>query len=93
MFVFFSSILQDVLILSQFTESNGRLMSQPDTGLCSYSYRKVKSMVNQAHSAMLLPRPPEYKSYGPWDDLNHYYGFPRRIRDRPKSVIKKEYWK
>ncbi|KAH9423143.1 mitochondrial ribosomal protein S18A [Dermatophagoides pteronyssinus] len=83
----------DVLILSQFTESNGRLMSQPDTGLCSNSYRKVKSMVNQAHSAMLLPRPPEYKSYGPWDDLNHYYEFPRRIRDRPKSVIKKEYWK
>ena len=85
--------MQDVLILSQFTESNGRLMSKNDTGLCGYSYANIKRLVNQAHSARLLPRPPEYKSYGPWDDLNHYYEWPRRIRDQPKSVIKKEYWK
>lgn len=67
-------------------------MMQHETGVCNYSYNTLKRLVKQAQSAQLLPRPPEYISYGPWDNLNHYYEYPTRIRDRPKSVIKEKYW-
>lgn len=85
--------LKDVLILNQFIESNGTLMTQEVTGLCRRSYKKVEKLVEQAQSARLLPRPPDYVSYGPWDDLNKYYEYPQRKRDQPMKVVKKEYWK
>ena len=82
----------DILILHQFVETNGRLMPREVTGLCIRSYDKVKKMVRQAHSARLLPRPPEFEVNGPWDDLNRYYQTPRRHRDVPMRIIRKEYW-
>ena len=68
-------------------------MDQSVTGLCARSYAKIKYLVKQAQKAKLLPRPPGYVTDGPWDDLNTYFEFPKRHRDQPMRIIKKEYWK
>lgn len=81
------------MILNQFVNPDGRMMLPHETQLCKKSYRKVQKLIKLAQSAMLMPRSPEYECYGPWDNLNHYYEFPKRIRDKPKSIIKREYWK
>ncbi|KAJ6223942.1 hypothetical protein RDWZM_002487 [Blomia tropicalis] len=82
----------DVLILEQFIESNGTLIAREFTGLCHKSYAKVRTLVKQSQKAKLLPRPPNYESPGVWDDLARYYEYPKRTRDQPMNVIKKEYW-
>lgn len=68
-------------------------MFHNDTGLCFKSYMKVKKLVKLAQTAKLLPRPPDFVVNGRWDNLNTYYEFPKRIRDQPISIIKKEYWR
>lgn len=78
--------------MHQFIESNGRLMPREVTSLCHRSYQKVKKLVGQAQAARLLPRSPEYESFGPWDNLNRYYEARRRQRDQPMRIIRKEYW-
>lgn len=82
-----------MLILSQFVESNGEVMSQKTTGLCNKMHKKVQRLVLQSQRSKLMPRPLNFESYGPWDELNTYYEFPVRYRDQPMRLIKQEYWK
>ncbi|KAH9407949.1 Structural constituent of ribosome [Tyrophagus putrescentiae] len=82
----------DVLILQQFIESEGTLMRREVTGLCHRSHAKVKGLVAQAQAARLLPRPPGHVSTGPWEEENRYFEWPRRRRDQPMRVIRKEFW-
>lgn len=67
-------------------------MPREMTGLCHRSYAKVKTLVGQAQAAKLLPRQPNYESSGPWDEENRYYEYPRRHRDQPMRIIRKEFW-
>jgi len=83
----------DVMILSQFIESSGKLMAFEDTGLCGGKYWLVKQLVKDAQVAQLLPRPPDYEVFGPWDHLNTYHDWPPRFRDQPMRIVKPEYWK
>jgi len=83
----------DVLILNQFIESNGKLMSAAESGLCFRQYGKVKHLVRQAQKCQLLPRPSDYEVFGPWDSLNTYIDVMKRKRDQPMEIIKPEYWR
>ncbi|RWS15336.1 28S ribosomal protein S18a: mitochondrial-like protein [Dinothrombium tinctorium] len=83
----------DILILRQFINSDGTLMSLQDSGLCGRKYKLVQTLVNKAQKCRLLPRPPHYQVYGPWDNFNTYYDWPPRYRDQPMRVIRPEYWK
>lgn len=67
-------------------------MSREVTGLCARSYAKVANLVKQAQAARLMPRPPGYEVTGPWEDENRYFEWPRRNRDQPMRIIRKEYW-
>jgi ribosomal protein S18 len=82
----------DVLILSQFTHPDGSLMNCEDTGLCNGKYKLVRKLVAQAHLAQLLPRPPNYEIWGPWQNLKTYQEWPPRYRDQPMRQVKPEYW-
>lgn len=82
----------DVLILSQFLEKDGSLLTYHETRLCSKQYKKVKTLIAQAQRCNLMPRPADYLVPGAWHDLNTYIE-PDRKRDQPMKVIKKEYWK
>ncbi|CAG2119455.1 unnamed protein product [Medioppia subpectinata] len=82
----------DVLILRQFIESNGKQMPQSITGLCNRMHQRVHQLVKKAQKCQLLPRPPDYQSYGPWDELNTYYEWPERRRDRPMDIIEPKFW-
>ncbi|CAG2175319.1 unnamed protein product [Oppiella nova] len=82
----------DVLILKQFVESSGKVMPQSITGLCSRMHNRVIQLVKKAQTCQLLPRPHDYQSYGPWDQLNTYYEWPRRRRDQPMEIIEPKYW-
>ena len=80
------------MILQQFVESDGKVMPQSVTGLCNFSYKKITKLVKEAQTSKLLPRPKDYPIYGAWNELNTYFEYPKRPRDRPMKVIKKEYW-
>lgn len=82
-----------MLILSQFIEPNGKMMEKNATGLCNGKYRLVKKLVRQAQLSQLLPRPPDFESYGPWDNLKTYHEWPSRYRDQPMRQVHPEYWK
>lgn len=82
----------DVMILSQFLEEDGSLLTYHETKLCSRQYILVKNLVKQAQRCNLLQRPDDYLVPGPWHDLNTYLE-PDRQRDQPMKVIKKEYWR
>ena len=83
---------KDVLILNQFVESNGKVMPQSITGLCNKMNARVNQLVKKAQTCKLLPRPADYKSYGPWDQLNTYYEWPVRVRDQPIKLVEPKYW-
>ncbi|RWS26323.1 28S ribosomal protein S18a-like protein, partial [Leptotrombidium deliense] len=83
----------DVLILKQFINSDGSMMSLADSGLCGRKYRLVSTLVQQAQKCRLLPCPEDTPVFGPWEQYNRYIDFPKRYRDQPMRVIKKEYWK
>jgi hypothetical protein len=68
-------------------------MPQKITGLCNRSYNTVRNLVLKAQRCQLMPRPADYQSYGPWDELNTYYEYPVRYRDQPMRIIKPEFWK
>jgi len=68
-------------------------MPQKTTGLCNLMHKKVEILVKQAQRCQLLPRPSDYESFGPWDELNTYFEYPERYRDQPMRIIKPEYWK
>ncbi|XP_054169043.1 39S ribosomal protein S18a, mitochondrial-like [Oppia nitens] len=82
----------DILILQQFVESDGKVMPRSVTGLCERMHQKVYNLVNKAQRCQLMPRPLDYQSFGPWDQLNTYYEWPPRVRDKPKSIIEPRYW-
>jgi hypothetical protein len=82
----------DVLILSQFTEPDGSLMELHHTKLCRSKYRLVKKLVEQAQQARLLPRPADFETWGPWDNLNTYVDWPPRFRDQPMKQVEPAYW-
>ncbi|XP_053238845.1 39S ribosomal protein S18a, mitochondrial isoform X1 [Podarcis raffonei] len=46
---------EDVLLLSQFITSEGRMLPRRVTGLCTEEHRKVEVCVKMAHRAGLLP--------------------------------------
>ncbi|XP_053246928.1 28S ribosomal protein S18a, mitochondrial-like [Podarcis raffonei] len=46
---------KDVLLLSQFITSEGRMLPRRVTGLCTEEHRKVEVCVKMAHQAGLLP--------------------------------------
>ncbi|KAI1302421.1 28S ribosomal protein S18a, mitochondrial [Halotydeus destructor] len=83
----------DVLILSQFIEPDGSLMEWQHTGLCGGQYKLVRKLVQQAQLSQLLPRPADFESYGPWDNLKTYHEWPPRYRDQPMRQVQPEYWK
>ncbi|XP_076318705.1 mitochondrial ribosomal protein S18A [Tachypleus tridentatus] len=62
----------DVLILSQFINSDGTLLPKQITGLCGRQYRQVGIMVHHAQLAGLLPRKPHMPATEPWEHLNTY---------------------
>ena len=83
----------DVLILNQFMEPGGKLMSIRDSKLCGSQYTRVKFLVQKAQMCKLLPRPADYEVYGPWDKLNTYHDWPPRKRDQIMKQIQPYYWK
>lgn len=85
-------LYSDVLILSQFLDTNHRLMAIEDTKLCQKSYAQVKHLVRIAQKCKLLPRPSDYEVYGLWDRLNTYHDRYNRKRDVEMRVVKEKYW-
>ena len=83
----------DVLILNQFLTPDGSLMSLKDSKLCGSQYHKVRSLVQMAQKCKLLPRPPDFKVYGPWDRLKTYHDWPPRRRDVEMRCVQPYYWK
>lgn len=82
----------DVLILDQFLDYNGNLITRKEARLCIKQYKLVKKLISQAHRCNLIKRPSDYFNPGPWHDLNTYIE-PDRKRDQPMKVIKKQYWR
>lgn len=83
----------DVLILNQFLEPGGKLMSIRDSKLCGKQYWLVNKLVKMAQMCRLLPRPNDFEVYGPWDKLNSYHDWPPRRRDQIMKQIQPYYWK
>ena len=83
----------DVLILSQFMEPGGKIMSIKDSKLCGRQYHNVKRCIQIAQACKLLPRPDDYEVYGPWDKLNTYHDWPPRHRDQEMHQIQPYFWK
>jgi len=82
-----------VLILSQFIQPSGEMMQFGHTGLCDNKFRLVRKLVRQAQLSQLLPRPPNFETFGPWDNLKTYHEWPLRHRDQPMRQVQPEYWK
>lgn len=82
----------DVMILGQFLDSEGSLMTYRESRLCSKQYHLVERLIKKAQRCNLLKRPSDYFVPGPWHDLNTYLE-PDRKRDQPRKVIKPQYWK
>lgn len=83
----------DVLILEQFMEPGGKIMSIKDSQLCGRQYKKVQYLIKTAQMCKLLPRPADYEVYGPWDKLKTYHDWPPRKRDQIMNQIQPYYWK
>lgn len=67
----------DVLIISQFMDSNGKIMNKEVTGLCARQHVRVEKLIKMAAKAGLLPKEKdqfrEEKKKVPGANLNSYY--------------------
>ncbi|XP_039198677.1 39S ribosomal protein S18a, mitochondrial [Crotalus tigris] len=63
----------DVLLLSQFINSTGRMIPRNITGLCKEEHKKIKVCVQMAHRAGLLP--------------DHKPKFPEGVVPKPKQIL------
>ena len=81
------------MILEQFLDPDGNVLSFKDSQLCGRKYFLVTSLIKQAQRCRLLPRPANYPVYAGWDNYNTYVEFPRRYRDQPMHIIQKNYWR
>ena len=72
-----SDLIADVLILSQFMESTGKIMNREVTGLCKRQHVRVEKLIKMAAKAGLFPKEldqfREEKATKPGADLNCYY--------------------
>ncbi|KZC06616.1 PREDICTED: 28S ribosomal protein S18a, mitochondrial [Dufourea novaeangliae] len=64
----------DVLILSQFIRSDGRILPQRITGLCKIQQKRISTMILMAQAAGLLPGPlGDLSTRRKWKKFNTYY--------------------
>ncbi|XP_003747108.1 28S ribosomal protein S18a, mitochondrial [Galendromus occidentalis] len=92
----------DVLILSQFMDSKGKMLPMEVTKLCLKQHRRVSSALYQAQRLGLI-KTEEHAPRERWQELNNYFGKTRTRTDfgKPKIDIReflrkptmKPFWK
>ncbi|XP_054724517.1 39S ribosomal protein S18a, mitochondrial-like [Uloborus diversus] len=63
----------DILILSQFINSDGSIINQNVTGLCNKQHFRVVRAVGLAQKAGLIPKKPGTPMFGDWEKYNTYF--------------------
>ncbi|XP_015908969.1 large ribosomal subunit protein mL66 [Parasteatoda tepidariorum] len=63
----------DILIISQFINSDGTLIPQHITGLCNKQHFRVRRAVALAQRAGLIPKSPGTPIFGDWEKYNTYF--------------------
>ncbi|KAK8756565.1 mitochondrial ribosomal protein S18A [Amblyomma americanum] len=76
----------DVLILSQFMDSQGNMLPRDVTGLCAKQHRIVSTLLYQAQRTGLIYKE-EHTPKERWQELNNYFGRTKLKIDFGKPLI------
>uniref|UniRef100_G3MKT7 28S ribosomal protein S18a, mitochondrial n=1 Tax=Amblyomma maculatum TaxID=34609 RepID=G3MKT7_AMBMU len=76
----------DVLILSQFMDSQGNMLPRDVTGLCFKQHRIVSALLYQAQRTGLIYKE-EHTPKERWQELNNYFGRTKLKIDFGKPLI------